>query len=166
MTDASLRELTCARWAQFNPDLDASPMQVVAQIKRIVALLELAVEPIYAEAGVTVAEVELMVPLRYGTEPVTAVRLAELLGMTRAGVSKALGKLERRGFLERVQSVEDRRSASITLTDAGKDVVDEVFPRELAAHGRLFDALGSRRERALEALDVLAESMEDGVSSQ
>ncbi|MGB2718278.1 MAG: MarR family transcriptional regulator [Rhodococcus sp. (in: high G+C Gram-positive bacteria)] len=166
MTDASLRELTCTRWAESNPGLDASPMQVVAQIKRIVALLELAVEPIYAEAGVTVAEVELMVPLRYGTEPVTAARLAELLGMTRAGVSKALGKLERRGFLERMQNAEDRRSASITLTDAGKDVVDEVFPRELAAHSRLFDALGARRERVLEALNILAESMEDGVSSQ
>nr|WP_314145468.1 MarR family transcriptional regulator [uncultured Rhodococcus sp.] len=166
MTDASLRELTCARWAEFNPELDTSPMQVVAQIKRIVALLELAVEPLYADADVTVAEVELMVPLRYATDPVTAVRLAELLGMTRAGVSKALGKLERRSFVERVQNAEDRRSASITLTDKGKRVVDEVFPRELAAHGRLFDSLGARRERVLEALDVLAESMEDGVSSQ
>lgn len=119
MTDASLRELTCARWAEFNPELDTSPMQVVAEIKRIVALLDVAVEPIYAAADVSVAEVELMVPLRYAIEPVTAARLAELLGMTRAGVSKTLGKLERRGFLQRVPSAEDRRSASITLTDQG-----------------------------------------------
>lgn len=166
MTDASLRELTCARWAEFNPGLDTSPMEVVAQIKRVVALLELAVEPIYAAADVTVAEVELMVPLRYAVEPVTAARLAELLGMTRAGVSKALGKLERRSFIERVPTAEDRRSASITLTDAGKSIVDEVFPRELAAHGRLFDALGTQRGRVLDALDALAESMEVGVASQ
>ncbi|WP_052071005.1 MarR family winged helix-turn-helix transcriptional regulator [Rhodococcoides fascians] len=165
MTDASLRELTCARWTEFNAELDTSPMQVVAQIKRIVALLDLAVEPIYAAADVSVAEVELMVPLRYAVEQVTAVRLAELLGMTRAGVSKALAKLERRGFIERHTNTEDRRSASITLTETGKSVVDEVFPRELAAHGRLFDALGARRERVLEALSILAESMEDGVSS-
>ncbi|MCZ4522107.1 MarR family transcriptional regulator [Rhodococcus ruber] len=166
MTDASLRELTCARWAEFNPELDTSPMQVVAQIKRIVALLDLAVEPIYAAADVSVAEVELMVPLRYAVEQVTAVRLAELLGMTRAGVSKALAKLERRGFIERRTNTEDRRSASITLTETGKSVVDDVFPRELAAHGRLFDALGARRERVLEALSILAESMEVGLSSQ
>ncbi|MGV8875614.1 MAG: MarR family winged helix-turn-helix transcriptional regulator [Rhodococcus sp. (in: high G+C Gram-positive bacteria)] len=166
MTDASLRELTSARWAEFNPELDTSPMQVVAQIKRIVALLDLAVEPIYAAADVTVAEVELMVPLRYAAEPVTAARLAELLGMTRAGVSKALGKLERRSFIERVPTAGDRRSASIMLTDTGKRLVDEVFPRELASHGRLFDALGARRKRVLEALNILAESMEDGLSSQ
>ncbi|OZC97717.1 MarR family transcriptional regulator [Rhodococcus sp. 06-235-1A] len=165
MTDASLRELTCARWTEINPDLDTSPMQVVAQIKRIVALLDLAVEPIYTAADVTVAEVELMVPLRHAVEPVTAVRLAELLGMSRAGVSKALGKLERRGFIERETNTEDRRSASITLTETGKTVVDDVFPRELAAHGRLFDALGARRERVLEALSILAESMEDGSAS-
>ena len=163
MSDASLRELTCARWAEFNPELDTSPMQVVAQIKRIVALLDLAVEPIYAAADVTVAEVELMVPLRYAVEPVTAVRLAELLGMTRAGVSKALGKLERRSFIERVPSVDDRRSASISLTDNGKRIVDDVFPSELAAHGQLFDALGARRARVLDALDILAESMETGL---
>lgn len=165
MTDASLRELTCARWAEFNPELDTSPMQVVAQVKRVVALLELAVEPIYADAGVTVAEVELMVPLRYAVEPVAAVRLAELLGMTRAGVSKALDKLERRGLLARMPSVVDRRSASITLTGTGRAVVDEIFPRELAAHGRMFDALGTRRESILDALDVLAQSMEEGLSA-
>lgn len=166
MTDASLRELTCARWAEFNPELDTTPMQVVARIKRIVSLLELSVETTYADAGVTEAEVELMVPLRYATETVTAVRLAEMLGMTRAGVSKALRKLERRGFLERVQNAEDRRSASITLTDAGNDVVDEVFPRELAAHGRLFDALGRRRGQILDSLDALADAMEVGMFSQ
>jgi DNA-binding MarR family transcriptional regulator len=166
MTDASLRELTCARWAEFNPELDTSPMHVVAEIKRIVALLDVAVEPIYAAADVSVAEVELMVPLRYAIEPVTAARLAELLGMTRAGVSKTLGKLERRGFLQRVPSAEDRRSASITLTDQGRRIVDDVFPRELEAHGRLFDALGARRNRVLEALTTLAESMESGLPSR
>lgn len=164
MTETSLRELTCARWAEFNPELDTAPMQVVAQIKRIVALLDLAVEPIFAAADVSGAEVELMVPLRYAAEPVTAVRLAELLGMTRAGVSKALAKLERRGFVARMPSAQDRRSASITLTDEGKSVVDDVFPRELEAHGRLFDALGARRQRALESLSILAESMEAGLS--
>ncbi|MBY4129451.1 MarR family transcriptional regulator [Rhodococcus fascians] len=164
MTETSLRELTCARWAEGNPELDTAPMQVVAQIKRIVALLDLAVEPIYAAADVSGAEVELMVPLRYAVEPVTAVRLAELLGMTRAGVSKALAKLERRGFVARKPSTQDRRSASITLTDEGKSVVDDVFPRELEAHGRLFDALGARRKRALESLTVIAESMEAGLS--
>ncbi|NIL84927.1 hypothetical protein RhoFasGS6_02304 [Rhodococcus fascians] len=166
MTDASLRELTCARWAEFSPELDTSPMHVVAEIKRIVALLDVAVEPIYAAADVSVAEVELMVPLRYAIEPVTAARLSELLGMTRAGVSKTLGKLERRGFLQRVPSAEDRRSASITLTAQGRCIVDDVFPRELEAHGRLFDALGARRNRVLEALTTLAESMESGLPSQ
>lgn len=164
MADASLRELTCARWAERNPELDTSPMQVVAQIKRIVALLDMAVEPIYDTADVTVSEVELMVPLRFAVEPVTAARLAEMLGMSRAGVSKALGKLERRGFVERVPSAEDRRSASITLTDDGERVVDEVFPLELAAHGRLFDALGAQRGAVLKALEVLAASMDSGLS--
>ena len=68
---------------------------------------------VYAGAMLTVAEVGLLVPLRYADEPVTAIRLAELLGMPRAGVSKTLTKLEHRGMLSRTTDPADLRSAPI-----------------------------------------------------
>lgn len=133
-------------------------MEVVAQVKRIAALLDVAVEPIYREFDVTASEVELLVPLRYTQVP--AIRLAEMLGMTRAGVSKVLAKMERRNLIVRVADPVDRRSASITLTEEGKALIDELFPRELQAHGDLFAGLGDERQAVLDALARLAESME------
>ncbi|MDJ0363294.1 MarR family transcriptional regulator [Rhodococcus sp. H29-C3] len=138
-------------------------MEIVAQLKRITGLLELAVEPIYVRVELTVAEVELLVPLRYAEESVTAIRLAELLGMSRAGVSKALGNLEKRGLISRARNPADRRSATIVMTESGRAAIDHVFPLELTAHGKLFSGLGAARADVVNALELLAEVMESGL---
>lgn len=160
MSDPSLRAQTIALWREHNPALNTSPMEIVAQIKHISSLLEVAVEPVYAEAVLTAAEVELLVPLRYADEAVTAIRLAELLGMSRAGVSKTLANLERRGMISRTTNPTDRRSALIALSDAGMSAVDDVFPRELEAHARLLTGLGKDRNKVLAALAHLAATLE------
>lgn len=156
---ASLRQRTEQAWINARPDLDLSPMEVVGQINRVAAALEMAVEPIYAEAGVSATEVQLLVPLRYSAEQ-TAIRIAEQLGMTRAGVSKALSGLERRGFVERISNPSDRRSAFVRLTDSGRAVIDEVFPKEIRAHAVLLEALGGERSRILSSLNVLADAVD------
>ncbi|WP_026360358.1 MarR family winged helix-turn-helix transcriptional regulator [Amycolatopsis nigrescens] len=147
-------------WRERNPGLDTSPMEVVAQIKRITALLELAVEPLYDGAALTTAEVELLVPLRHTDEPVTAGRLASQLGMSRAGVSKALAKLEKRGLITRSVNPADRRAAFVGMTKAGRDTIDDLFPRELEAHGQLLAGLGRNRAKVLDALTLLGDTME------
>ncbi|WP_458683340.1 MarR family winged helix-turn-helix transcriptional regulator [Prescottella equi] len=160
MSDPSLRAQTIALWREHNPTLNTSPMEIVAQIKHISSLLEVAVEPVYAEAVLTAAEVELLVPLRYADEAVTAIRLAELLGMSRAGVSKTLANLERRGMISRTTNPADRRSVLIALSDAGMSAIDNVFPRELEAHARLLAGLGKDRNKILATLAHLAATLE------
>jgi DNA-binding MarR family transcriptional regulator len=160
VAELPLRTQTIALWSEHNPGLDTSPMEIVAQLKRISSLLEVAVEHVYAGAALTAAEVELLVPLRYADEAVTAIRLAELLSMSRAGVSKTLAKLEHQGMISRTTNPADRRSALITLSDAGKRAVDDVFPRELAAHVKLFAGLGRDRMKVLAELNHLAAAME------
>lgn len=160
MAEKSLRERTSDLWRLRNPDLDTSAMVVVGQIKRISALLDRAVEDIYAEAHITTAEVGLLVPLRYADPPLTAIRLAEHLGMSRAGVGKTLTKLERRGLLTRTQNPTDRRSTLIRLTPAGVGLIDEVFPRELEAHAQLLADLDRDRAAVLQSLDRFARSLE------
>lgn len=160
MAEPSLRTRTQELWRARHPGLDTSPMEVVAQVKRITALLDAAVEAIYDGAALTAAEVELLVPLRHVEQPVTAARLAARLGMSRAGVSKALAKLERRGLLARVPNPADRRAALISLTPDGEAAIDDLFPRELEAHAKLLAGLGSERENVVAALERLAEAME------
>lgn len=161
-----LQERTRELWAEHNPDLDTSPMEVVALVKRVTAVLDRAVEPIYETASLTSAEAELLVPLRYAPEPVTAARLADRLGMSRAGVSKALAKLDKRELVTRSVNPADRRAALISTTSAGRELIDEVFPRELRAHARLLAGLGDDRSTIVTALTRFAESMEQQLDAE
>ncbi|WP_405665920.1 MarR family transcriptional regulator [Streptomyces sp. NBC_01166] len=148
------------QWAAHNPELDTSPMEVVALVKQINALIEYAVEPLYDGASLTAPELDLLIPLRHATGPVIARRLADQLQLSRAGISKSLAKLERRGFIERVPNPADRRAALVTVTPAGAEAVDNLFPRQLAVERELLSGLGEDRAEVLEALTTLARVME------
>jgi DNA-binding MarR family transcriptional regulator len=155
MVDKTLRSQTVQAWQEHRPDLDTSAMEIVALINTITAALDHAVEQAYEGSGLTSADMGLLVPLRYSADLVTAARLAERLNMSRAGVSKTLTRLEKRGILERRPHPTDRRSATVQLTKHGKDLVDELFPRELHAHSELLSNLGRDRDRIVESLALL-----------
>ncbi len=61
--------------------------------------------------------------------------IAAALSITVGGASQAVDRLEKRGHCARGPHPADRRSSSVTLTDAGRDVVNAaipVFDQELA----------------------------------
>lgn len=153
-------------WTAARPDLDTSPMDVVGPVKRIEALLTTALEPLYEGAPLTAPELDALVQLRHTEGPVIARRLAETLGCSRAAVSKTLAKLEKRGFVERRPSPADRRAALVTVTPAGCDAIDTMFPRQLAAEADLIDGLGADRDRVVEALNLLEEALQQRVVRQ
>ncbi|MER7396431.1 MarR family transcriptional regulator [Streptomyces sp. NPDC000151] len=153
------------QWAAHHPGLDTSPMEVVALLKQITALVDRAVEPLYEGAPLTAPEVDLLIPLRHADEPVIARRLAERMSISRAGASKALAKLEKRGFIARTPNPADRRAALVTVTQAGKDAVDALFPRQLAIEAELLEGLGEDREHVLNALARLAEVLQQASAS-
>jgi DNA-binding MarR family transcriptional regulator len=142
-------------WADARPDLDTSPMEVVGPLKRIAALFEDAIAPLYADAPLTSAELDLCVRLRHDTSRTIARHLAGHLGHSRAGVSKTLRRLESRGLIRRDPDPADRRAAVVHLTPEGEAVTDELFPRQLAVEAKLLAALGNDRERVVQALDLL-----------
>ncbi|MFE4801177.1 MarR family winged helix-turn-helix transcriptional regulator [Streptomyces sp. NPDC056708] len=152
-----------AQWTRHNPGLDTSPMELVGLLKRATGLHDRAMESLYAGAPLTPPEVDTLIPLRHATAPVIARRLAEQLSLSRAGVSKILAKLERRGFISRTPNPADRRTALVTITPAGAQAVDEVFPRQLAAEADLLTGLGEDRQWVLKALGRLVEEMEGKV---
>ena len=48
--------------------------------------------------------------------------LSERLNITKGAVSQYLKKLEKKGFIERVQESEDKRQYSVRLTEKGKEL--------------------------------------------
>ncbi len=161
-----LQARTQELWAERNPDLDTSAMAVVALVNRINAALDRAVEHVYDGAAITQAEVRLLVPLRYLDQPVTAAHLAGQLGMSRAGISKTLAKLEKRGFVTRCAKPADRRATLVSITTDATDTLDALFPRELEAHAEVLAELGSERHEVLTAMTRLADAMESRLNAK
>ncbi len=155
-----------ARWAEGRPDLDTSPMEVVALLKRINALLGRALEPLYQGGRLTVPEVDLLIALRYAEKPVIARHIAEHHGLSRAAVSKTLAKLERGGHIVREPSPNDGRVALVTITPLGKAAIDDFFPHQLRIESELLARLGEERQQVLRALDLLARTLEEGTSGR
>lgn len=93
------------------------------------------------------------------------MRLADNMGMSRAGVSKTLAKLEKRGHIARTPNPADRRAALVTITESGKQAIDRIFPRQLTTEAELLAGLGEDRARVVDALALLAEVMEDGLAN-
>ncbi|MFF1677033.1 MarR family winged helix-turn-helix transcriptional regulator [Streptomyces sp. NPDC058256] len=149
-----------AQWAAHNPGLDTSPMELIVLLKRVTAMLDRAIEPLYDGAPLTPPEVDMLIPLRHATEPAIARRLAQTMGLSRAGVSKTLAKLEKRGFIQRTPNPADRRTALVTITPAGAEAVDGLFPRQLAAEVELLAGLAEDRTWVMGALERLAGVME------
>lgn len=134
-------------------------MEVVGLLKQITALIDRAVELLYEGAPLTPPEVDLLIPLRHATGPVIARRLADDMGRSRAGISKTLARLEKRGYITREPNPADRRAALVTVTPQGEQVIDAFFPQQVAVESGLLAHLGDGRPAVRDALLLLARTL-------
>lgn len=97
----------------------------------------------------TIAQFEMLSHIR-AYEPVTQSDLAKGLTVTGGGVSRMVSRLEREGLLSREQ---DWKTKFISLTDAGRQRLDEAYPAQIEFQSALFDeALDEDEKTQLHAL--------------
>jgi DNA-binding MarR family transcriptional regulator len=85
--------------------------------------------------------------------------LAEYLTLSRGGITKLVDRLERAGYLERVNCTKDRRALQAQLTPAGEEMLGEmlgVYETELEQH--LARLTGEEAELIAAALHKITES--------
>lgn len=76
--------------------------------------------------GVSFSEYQLLSALADGpAEQISRTQLAELVGLTPSGVTRALRPLERLGFVESIRDERDARRSLSSLTPAGRELVDD-----------------------------------------
>jgi DNA-binding MarR family transcriptional regulator len=87
-----------------------------------------------------------------GARPGIGVReLADREGMSAAGMSGHVDRLERGGLVTRTRSSEDRRRVGLAITDRGARVVQAVRSRRTAWLAARLKELGDDELRAIEA---------------
>lgn len=101
-----------------------------------------------------------------GAEPgLSAARIAEISGVDKSVVSRAVGELERQGLI-RTSSEQPGRQTALRLTPAGQDLHDRGVLRADERELRLLEGFsGEERDRLIEFLKRLTmnlDRLEDG----
>jgi DNA-binding MarR family transcriptional regulator len=139
------------QWRRERPELDHSPIGVIGRISRLAREIEARLEPVYRDHGLEPGWHDVLATLRRSGPPfrLRPTDLTNASMLTSSGTTKRLDKLERAGLIARSPDPEDRRGTLITLTDAGRELIDTLTVAHLANEQRILGALSAADQRAL-----------------
>lgn len=134
---------------------------ILRSLRRITRAIDLHSKQLMAHCGLTGPQ---LVCLRtIGREPVLTVgQLARAVSLSQATVTGIVDRLVDRGLVRRRRSVTDRRSVSISITDAGRELIASApSPLQERFSSRL-EQLSEEDRRALSAALERIVQMMDG----
>lgn len=135
--------------------LDDEEMAAWLPLLRLVDLLPQALDrQLRTEAGISHAYYGVLAVL--SAAPDQTLTMGELARMTLSNPSRlthAVGVMEQKGWIERRQCTDDRRSQFASLTAAGQELLDRIAPGHVAEVRRVvFDALEREQVGQLRAI--------------
>lgn len=151
------------QWRTERPDLDTSPLAVIGRVSSAARLIEVRLRRNFARHDLDGASFDVLATLRRSGEPyrLTPSALMRTAMVTSGAITQRLDRLEARDLVRREASSEDGRSVHVTLTPAGRELVDEVLPGHLATEQRLLAGLDEQaRARLADGLRELLASLQ------
>jgi DNA-binding MarR family transcriptional regulator len=126
------------------PSLDPVQLGAYFALIEVSSLLRHAIEQQLKEAG-DLSYVQFQLLARLGDEAGGHLRMTDLADgvvYSRSGLTYQAGLLEKAGLVTRAPSPDDERSVTVTITDAGRARLAQVFPGHIeVVHTMLFDPL-------------------------
>ncbi|MCV7016964.1 MarR family winged helix-turn-helix transcriptional regulator [Mycolicibacterium aichiense] len=109
-----------------------------------------------ARCGLSLADYEVLVTLSE-QGPARVLELAEALGWEQSRLSHHLGRMRAKGLVERHDTEQDRRGATVEITAAGTDALRAAAPDHVAlVRWVLFDGMTPTQLRAFDAVITTA----------
>ena len=128
------------------PALTATQLSAYLAFTEVGSLLRPAVEQQLREAG-DLSYLQFQLLARLGDAPDGRQRMTDLADgvvHSRSGLTYQAQLLEQRGLVTRAPSVDDERSITVTITDAGREVLAKVLPGHIdVLNGLIFEPLSS-----------------------
>jgi DNA-binding MarR family transcriptional regulator len=142
------------QWAHERPDLDMSPMGIIARMSRLSRYLERAVGEVLAAHGLNESQFGVLAALRRAGQPHTLspTQLYSSLLISSGAMTNRLERLTVLGYVKRVPEPSDRRSLLVALTPKGLQVVDRAVEAHADNERRLLASLDRSEKRELSGL--------------
>lgn len=137
-----------AAWRRERPSLDVTPLQVLSRVSRLARLLDIARRKAFAVRGLESGEFDVLSALRRAGEPhqLTPTQLVKQTLVTSGTMTNRITRLAARGLVERTSSESDARSVFVTLTDAGRDIVDAAMDELVAGEQEILAVLNQQEQ--------------------
>ena len=142
------------QWRRERPDLDPSAKEITGRIIRLASRFQQAYAEAFEPLRLNEGDYGVLAPLRRAGAPheLTPTELARHRMMTSGGMTAALDRLERKGFVARIPNPDDRRGSLVRLTDAGREVIDEAMTQHVLTEHRVVAALDDEEQALLRGL--------------
>jgi len=124
------------------PSLDPVELSAYFAFTEVSSLIRHAVEQQLRDAG-GLSYVQFQLLARLGDSPRGSQRMTDLADgvvYSRSGLTHQAGLLETAGLITRAPSPNDERSVTVTISDAGRAVLADVFPGHINVLKSLFFA--------------------------
>ena len=143
-----------AQWRAERPEIDTSPMGIIARLHRIADALRGELLTLYREHGLGEGEFDILATLRRSGAPfgLNPSELARQTMVTTGAVSKRLDRLETARLVTRRENLEDARGRMVALTPQGRDAIDRAYEAHMRNEGRLLDHFSAAEREQLRGL--------------
>jgi DNA-binding MarR family transcriptional regulator len=143
-----------AQWRAVRPEIDTSPIDIVARIGRAAAYLDQSTNALMSEHGLARSSWDVLASLRRAGPPyqLSPTELYRGLMRTSGAITNRLHRLELAGLIERTPDPGDGRGRLVRLTTKGRDLVDEIAPKHMENERRLLESLTEEDRESLQAI--------------
>ncbi len=98
---------------------------------------------------------------------ITVKRIAKKMDITSGGVTRIIPSLEKKGFIQRDISPNDRREIIVTLTEEGQKIAANVRKASIKIHEEIMDNFQFQKmDCVLEGIDELVEALDKWLKSR
>ncbi len=138
-------------WARERPDIDTSPVAVVARIGRVARYLDSGMDDYFAQHGISRPSWDILATLRRSGPPyrLSPTELYRAVMRTSGAMTRRIDTLERAGWVARTPDPADRRGIVVTLTAEGLALVDDVAAGHVENERKLLASLTEAEQRTL-----------------
>jgi len=148
-------------WISFvqsmNPEIDPRAIALIDQLHMVSRAIHHVSRQSLDGAGLSFAQYKILMHLffseKMGGQPdLNPSEISNRQGVTRNTISSLIRSLEEEGLVERRLDPDDRRRFNISLTDAGRSLVDEYARQHLAMIGSCITVLSTEEQETLSTL--------------
>jgi len=106
--------------------------ELLISIRKVIRAIDLHSKQLTKSSGLTGPQLLIMLEIER-TKEITASQIAKTINLSAATVTSILDRLESKGLINRVRSLQDKRRVGLFLSDAGKECLIDA-PKPLQAH--------------------------------